>query len=104
MRERVTTSFRGLLLASLQAYFGFYEAAEEKFRKLLGSEPAKSDPRVAYAYAYYFWQTKDTAEGYERAMEIYRRLLEAEPGFPGVSRELEICRAGLKTIRESKYR
>jgi hypothetical protein len=59
---------------------------------------------VAYSYAYYYWQTQDTEEGYERAMEIYRRLLAEEPDSPEVSREFATCRAKLREIRESKHR
>ena len=85
-----------LKLAAVYASFGYYEPAGKIFHRLLGSErPESGNPRVLFAYARYFWETRDTEEGYREAARVYRIILDAQPGHADARDGLARCEAEL---------
>jgi tetratricopeptide (TPR) repeat protein len=82
-------------LASVYAAFGRYREAGEIFDRLLAPGPAVRTPEVLFPYALYFWQWRDTPEGYRRAAAIYEEILRRDPGVEEAARELRTCRERL---------
>ncbi len=63
--------------AVLFAMHGEYEAAGPIFGELLGTDPSARPLPVLAAFAEYFWEWRETREGYGRAAEVYREILSA---------------------------
>lgn len=84
-----------LQLATLYARYGEYERAAPLFDGLLAD--LGGDPRVLFPYALYFWQGRDTDEGYRRALDLYRRIEVEAPDFPGVREQMRKCEERLGT-------
>jgi tetratricopeptide (TPR) repeat protein len=81
-------------LGSARAAYGDYDRAETLFAPLLATPEART-PDVLFLYALYFWQWRDTPEGYRMAAEIYEEILRADPGAGQAAEQLAICRARL---------
>ena len=65
---------------------------------LVGSRlAAVGTPAVLVPYALHYWQWRDTKEGYERAIEIYREILAGDPGRGDVRELMDVC---LKDLAE----
>jgi tetratricopeptide (TPR) repeat protein len=85
-------------LAATYAAYGHYAEAERIFNDIFGqAERAGQEPPVEalLPYAFYFWQWRDTEEGYRRAAEIYREVLERDPDLPEPLEQLEACNRAL---------
>jgi hypothetical protein len=86
------------------ARFGYVGDAERIFDELLEDPRTRNAPRVLFPCAYYLWQLRDTREGYERALELYDRILalpaEARASCEAEARaQREACRRELATLR-----
>ncbi len=80
-----------IALACAHGAFGNYGAAGPMFDDLMQADQLGRDPRVLGPYALYFWQWRDTKEGYERALEIYREILVQEPERADIRELIETC-------------
>jgi tetratricopeptide (TPR) repeat protein len=82
-------------LASAYAAYGRYREAGEIFDRLLAPGTGARRADVLFPYALYFFQWRDTEEGYRRAAAIYEEILRVNPGLPEAERELRTCRERL---------
>ncbi len=88
---------RRLQLASVHASFGNYQVAGAMFDDLMRPDQVGRHPLVLGPYALYFWQWRDTKDGYERAIAIYREILAADPGRADIREQIDVC---LKELAE----
>lgn len=65
-------------LATAFATYGRYEEAEHVFRQLL-DRPGGRIPWILLAYGHWFWEERDTLEGYANATRIYEEVLQKDP-------------------------
>ncbi len=81
-----------LLLASTLAAYGDYAQAGDLFADLLAEQHLGRTPDVLLPYALFFWQWRDTEEGYRKAAEVYEEILRQEPDHAEAKKGLERCR------------
>lgn len=88
-----------LWLACTHAAFGRFDLAGPRFDDLLNLDPEDRPPETLALYANLFWQARETAEGYERAIAIYTQLLQTQPGQEEFQKQLKACREALAALR-----
>ena len=94
-----------LELASVYANYGYYEQAGRLFHELLGTDrPVSGSPVVLFTYARFYWQTRDTEEGYREAARIYRIILAEDPAHELARAELPRVEAELERRKDTTER
>jgi len=89
-----------LELATVYAGFGYYEPAGKIYHRLLSSSrPESGSPYLLFPYALYYWQSRDTEEGYREAARIYDIILRQEPENEMAHDQYEFCRQRLSRGR-----
>jgi tetratricopeptide (TPR) repeat protein len=91
-------------LAVLHAAYGFYDAAEAAFARLMEPDQMGRDPHLLNLYARYFWESRDTLEGYDQAKKVYEDVLAAHPADPKEAKATEeVAKQGIERVaRERK--